>query len=142
MEKKRCIIQQRKRKERKKEKRKMREIFVLSCTNSSNYENFLEKHSPNFQCQNLKKENTMYDPTLKRKERRKERKTKRGEFLCFSSANSTNYANFLEIVFKWKKNPVQLNKKNKNENVFKKIVQIQLIMLISWGKTFYVIKLK
>jgi len=45
----------------------------------------------------------------------KKEKQKRGNFI-FSSANSTNYANFLGKKIKWKKNPVQLNKKKKNGN--------------------------
>jgi len=83
MEKKPCIIQQRKRKERKIKIKKMREIFVLSCTNSSNYENLLEKHSPNFQCQNLdKKTQCMIQVSRERKEGKKE-KQKGGNFVFF-----------------------------------------------------------
>ncbi len=100
----------------------MREIFVLSCTNSSNYENFLEKHSSNFQCQNLKKKKTqcMIQHPKERKEG-KRKKNKNGGILCFSSANSTNYANFLEI-FLMEKKPCTIEQKEQKMGFKKKVI--------------------
>lgn len=78
----------------------------------------------------IKKHNVWSKSQEKGKKERK--KNKKGGILCFSSANSTNYANFLEIVFKWKK--TLYNWKKRTKMGFKKnLVQIQLIILLSYG---------
>jgi len=50
-----------------------------------------------------------------KKGKKERKKNKNRGIIRFSSANSTNYANFLEIVFKWKNACIIEPKKQKGE---------------------------